>query len=44
MTLEVELKAATRALADDMTEENLARLRDIHAQLEHPDQIEDGMA
>lgn len=44
MTLEVELKAATRALADNMTEENLARLRDIHAQLEHSEQIEDGMA
>ncbi|MBI1261161.1 MAG: DNA primase [Rhizobiales bacterium] len=39
--LEVELKAAERALAEDMTEENLARLRDIHAQLEHPDVIDE---
>ncbi|MEP0706741.1 MAG: DNA primase [Parvibaculum sp.] len=32
--LEAELKAAERALAEDMTEENFARLRAIHAQLE----------
>ncbi|MEQ8266650.1 MAG: DNA primase [Parvibaculum sp.] len=34
ISLEAELKAAERALADEMTEENFARLRAIHAQLE----------
>lgn len=34
IVLETELKAAERALAEDMTEENFARLRAIHAQLE----------
>ena len=34
IVLEAELKAAERALAEDMTEENFARLRAIHAQLE----------
>ena len=34
IVLETELKAAERALAEEMTEENFARLQAIHAQLE----------
>jgi len=34
VTLEAELKLAERMLADEMTEENVARLRSIQAQLE----------
>jgi DNA primase len=34
VTLEAELKSAERQLADDMTEENVARLRSIQAQLD----------
>ncbi len=37
ITLEAELKAAERALAEDMNEVNWARLRAIHAQLERPE-------
>lgn len=40
ITLEAELKAAERALAEDMNEENWARLQAIHAQLEHSEQLE----
>ncbi len=40
ITLEAELKAAERALAEDMSEENWARLRAVHAQLEHSDHLE----
>lgn len=40
ITLEAELKAAERALAEDMSEENWARLRAIHAQLEHSEHLE----
>jgi DNA primase len=37
ITLEAELRAAERALAEDMNEGNWARLRAIHAQLERPE-------
>ncbi len=42
IVLEAELKAAERALADDMTEENFARLQAIHAQLERSE-VADGL-
>ena len=37
ITLEAELRAAERALAEDMNEVNWARLQAIHAQLERPE-------
>jgi DNA primase len=37
ITLEMEMRAAERALAEDMNEENWARLQAIHAQLERPE-------
>lgn len=40
ITLEAELRAAERALAEDMNEENWSRLQAIHAQLELPE-VED---
>ena len=40
ITLEAELRAAERALAEDMNEENWARLQAILAQLEHQDPLE----
>lgn len=40
ITLEAELRAAERALAEDMSEENWARLQAIHAQLERSERLE----
>ncbi|MDP1626935.1 DNA primase [Parvibaculum sp.] len=42
IVLEAELKAAERALAEEMTEENFARLQAIHAQLERSE-LADGL-
>lgn len=42
VTLEAELKAAERALAEEMNEENWARLQAIHAQLERSE-LADGL-
>lgn len=42
VNLEAELKAAERALAEEMTEANWARLREIHLQLERSD-MTDGL-
>ena len=42
VNLEAELKAAERALAEEMTEANWARLREIHLQLERSD-LTDGL-
>ncbi|MFA7639865.1 MAG: hypothetical protein WCY02_11210, partial [Parvibaculum sp.] len=38
--LQAELKAAERALAEEMTEENFARLQAIHAQLERAEAVD----
>ncbi len=40
ITLEAELRAAERALAEDMNEENWTRLQAIHAQLERSELVE----
>ena len=40
ITLEAELRAAERALAEDMNEENWTRLQAIHAQLERSELLE----
>ncbi|ABS63930.1 DNA primase [Parvibaculum lavamentivorans DS-1] len=42
IVLQAELKAAERALAEEMTEENFARLQAIHAQLERSE-VADGL-
>lgn len=42
--LQTELKAAERALAQDMTDENLARLQAIHAQLERTEANWNGLS